>query len=243
MRTAVQPSKNQLLQQATERRHIELFLEVAGLRAVIEPGDRPDCVLVLPGRRVGLEHGELYDEDLQAHRPHLQRLEEALHSEMEARGLALRVHVDFPARSSYFVSHPREVKPLARRIAALAAAVEAMRHPEIVIEGEDLSASGIEGPSRLAFRRWERPSVRTHGGPFQGEGAQRVVEAVRRKEAKLSGYARDRSVSQLWLLLVTGESITQTVASLLIEDLRIESRFDRVYVLDARDRRLLCVKE
>jgi hypothetical protein len=243
MRAAAQPSKNQLLQQATERRHIELFLEMARLRAVIEPGDRPDCVLVLPGRRVGVEHGELYDQDLQAHRPHLRRLEEALQAEMKARSLALHIHVDFPARSSYLVSHPRELKPLARRIAELAARVGRAPDPELVIEGAALTAAGIQGPSRLAFRRSDRASVRMHGGPFQGDGAHRVIEAVRRKEAKLSGYARDLSLSQLWLLLVTGESITQTVASLLIEDLRIESRFDRVYVLDARDRRLLCVKE
>jgi len=39
-----QPSKNLLLQKTTERRHIELFLELAGLRATIELGDRPDCV-------------------------------------------------------------------------------------------------------------------------------------------------------------------------------------------------------
>ena len=34
-----QPSKNLLLQKTTERRHIELFLELAGLRATIELGD------------------------------------------------------------------------------------------------------------------------------------------------------------------------------------------------------------
>lgn len=242
MRAAAQPSKNQLLQQATERRHIELFLEMARLRAVIEPGDRPDCVLVLPGGRVGVEHGELYDQDLQAHRPHLQRLQESLQSEIEGRRLALQIYVDFPARSSYLVSHPREVKPLARRIADLAADVARTPGPELVIEGDALSASGIAGPSRLAFRRSDRAAVWMRG-TFQGDGAHRVIEAVRRKEAKLSAYARDPSLSQFWLLLVTGESITQTVASLLIEDLRIESRFDRVYVLDARDRRLLCVKE
>ena len=241
MTAATQPSKNQLLQQATERRHIELFLAMAGLRAVIEPGDRPDCVLVLPDGRVGLEHGELYDEDLQAHRPHLRRLEDALRAEIEARSFAIEIHVDFPARSSYLVRHPRELKPLAGRIADLAAGVDRAKALELVIEGEDLCACGIEGPSRVAFRRSDRASVRMQGGPFQGDGAQRVIDAVRRKEAKLSGYARDPSLLKLWLLLVTGESVTQTVASLLIEDLRIDSRFDRVYVLDARDHRLLCV--
>jgi len=242
MSTATQPSKNQLLQQATERRHIELFLEVSRLRAAIELRDRPDCVLMLAGRRVGLEHGELYDQDLQAHRPHLRRLEEALGSEMETRGLDVHVHVHF--RSSYLVSHPRELKPLARRIADLAAAarVKLARQAEVEIEGDELGALGIEGPNRLTFRRSNRASVQMHVGPIEGEGAHRVVEAVRRKESKLSGYARDASISQHWLLLVTGESVTQTVASLLI-DLKIESVFDRVYVLDARDRKLLCLKE
>jgi len=242
VRTVPLPSKNQLLQQATERRHIELFLEVARIQAEVELRDRPDCVLVLPDGRVGLEHGELYDQELQAHRPHLERLEEALRAELEARGLRLHVHVEFPGRSSYLVSHPRELRPLSRRIADLAAQLSVQRESEVAVDGEQLSAWRIEGPSRIAFCAAESASARTQRGPIEGEGARRVLEAVRRKEAKLPAYARDARISQLWLLLVTGESLTQTVASLSIEDLRVESRFDRVYVLDARDRRLLCLQ-
>ena len=238
MSTVPLPSKNQLLQQATERRHIELFLQVARIRAEVELRDRPDCVLVLPSGRVGLEHGELYDQELQAHRPHLQRLEEAVRSGLETRGLRLRVQVDFPGGSSYLVRRPRELRPLARRIVDLASAAgpRLARAPEVAIEADELEAAGIEGPNRIAIRGSDRPSVRTHAGPVDGEDAQRVLEAVRRKESKLSAYAEDARISQLWLLLVTGESLR-------IETLRIESRFDRVYVLEARARRLLCVRE
>ena len=242
-----QSSKNLFLQKDTERRHIELFLELAGLRATIELGDRPDCVLVLPDVRIGLEHRELYDQRLQANRPHLQRLRDILQGELEARGLDLHVQVHFPALSTYLVTHPRRVAPLARRIADVAATsdVESAPDSEVVIAGDELAQLGIEGPRLLAFQRFaghSGPSVQMQGGTIEGEGAHRVVEAVRSKEAKLSGYARDASISRLWLLLVTGESITQTVVAMRIEDLQIESQFDRVYVLDARDRRLLCVK-
>ncbi|HET7786658.1 MAG TPA: hypothetical protein VFL36_11865 [Myxococcales bacterium] len=233
---ASRPSKNLLLQKATERRHIELFLELAGLPARTEFGDRPDCVLVFPGGRIGLEHRELCDQRLLAHGPHLQRFRESARGELEARGLDVRVQVQFPALSTYFLEHPRRVAPLAREIADLAAAAVA---PAVV--GEDgLRALGIEGPVRVVVQRsGEGPSVQTQSGPadFEAEGAHRLFEAVRSKEAKLSAYACE--VSRVWLLLVTGESAAQPAAG--IENLHIESRFDRVFVLDARDRRLLCV--
>jgi hypothetical protein len=240
---ATRPSKNLLLQQATERRHIELFLELAGLVAETEFGDRPDCVLVLAGRRIGLEHRELYDQRVQAHGPHLQRFREFLQGELEARGLDLHVQVQFPALSTYFVAHPRRVLPLAREIADLAAARDD-GHTPAVIAARELLTLGIEGPTLVTFQRFEGecgPSVQTQSGPadFEAEGAHRVVEAVRSKEAKLPGYSCDATISRLWLLLVTGETVAQTAIG--IENLRIESRFDRVYVLDARDRRLLCV--
>jgi hypothetical protein len=195
---------------------------------------------LLPGRRIGLEHRELYDQRVQAHGPHLKRFREFLQGALEARGLDLHVQVQFPALSTWFVAHPRRVLPLAREIADLAA----VRGPA-VIASEELFALGIEGPLLVVFQRFDGeggPSVQTQSGVagFEAEGAHRVVEAVRSKEAKLSGYACDGSISWLWLLLVTGESVAQTATG--IENLRIESRFDRVYVLDARDRRLLCVK-
>src|SRR5262249_23176336 len=132
--------------------------------------------------------------------------------------------------------------PLARRIADLAAALrwQLADEPEAAIEGDALVSSGIAGPSRVCFRRSDRASVRTQDGPIEGDGAHRVLEAVRRKESKLSAYVREARISQLWLLLVTGDGIGQSPP---IEDLRIESRFDRVYVLDARDRRLFSLKE
>ena len=178
------------MQKATERRHIELFLELAGLPAQTEFGDRPDCVLVLPGGRIGLEHRELCDQRLLAHGPHLRRFREFAKSELEARGLDVHVQVDFPARSTYFVEHPRRVGQLAREIADLAAAAVA----PAVVGGDELSALGIEGPVRVVFRRSDGkggPSVRTQGGPTDSEadGAHRLFEAVRSKEAKLSAYA------------------------------------------------------
>lgn len=240
---AARPSKNLSLQKDTERRHIELFLDLAGLSAGLEFGDRPDCVLVLQGRRIGLEHRELYDQDLQASRPHLRRLGGILESELEARGLPLHVQIQLPPRSAWLVAHPRRFAPLAQRIADFAAG-SVLPGVEVVISGEQLARLGIEGPRLVALQRPDgrsRPSVQIEGGPIEGEGAHRVVEAVRSKEAKLSGYAREASLSRHWLLLVTGETLMQTVAAMRIEDLRIDSQFDRVYVLDARERRLLCV--
>ena len=220
-------SKNRLLQQATERGHIELFLELARLPATVELGDRPDCILVLPNRRVGLEHRELVDESVQAHGPHLRRLEERLLAELRARALRVHAQVEFPG--SYLVDHSRQMRPLARRIADLAA-------PSRAFGAEQLRALGMAGPRRIVFHAAEEASVEVHGGPVNGDIVPSLLAAVRSKESKLDGYARDPRISQLWLLLVAGETRA-------IGDLRIESRFDRVYVLDAPERKLLSVKE
>jgi len=96
-------SKNQLQQQETERRHVERFLELLSLKAVIEPGDQPDFVLGIDQRRVGLEHSELYDQGLQENRAHVKRFEKTLVEEMRTRGVA----ADFDVVIYFAASGPR----------------------------------------------------------------------------------------------------------------------------------------
>src|SRR5205085_3041729 len=108
---AGRPSKNLSLQKDTERRHIELFLALARLRASLEFGDRPDCVLVLAGRRIGLEHRELCDQDLLWTRPHLKRLGSNLKAELEARSLPLHVRVHLTPHSSWLGAPPSRFVP------------------------------------------------------------------------------------------------------------------------------------
>jgi hypothetical protein len=231
------PSKNLSLQKDTERRHIELFIELAGLRAGLEFGDRPDCVLLLAGRRIGLEHRELCDQDLLWTQPHLKRLSGILKAELEARELALHVRVHLPPRSTWLAAHPSRFVPLARRIAGLAGQSGAER----MIFGEDQLA--MEGVGLVAVQRLEKGSCATaqiEGGPVEDELAHRVLEAIRAKEVKLSAY--DANLSRCWLLLVTGDTLTQPMDAMRIEGLDVRSRFDRVYLLDAGEPRLLCLQ-
>ena len=239
---AGQLSKNLSLQKDTERRHIELFLALAGLRASLGFGDRPDCVLVLAGHRIGLEHRELCDQDLLWTRPHLKRLGSILKAELEARGLPLHVRVHLPPHSRWLGAHPSRFVPFARRIAELAA----RSGTDGVIAGEEqLVGLGIEGLKLLAVQRLDdgsRPAAQIEGGPVEADPAHRILEAIRSKEAKLSAYARDANLSRHWLLLVTGDTPAQPVAAMRTEGLRVQSRFDRVYLLDAGEPRLLCLQ-
>ena len=86
---------------------------------------------------------------------------------------------------------------------------------------------------------WDQPMLT---GEFNAQGVTRVLEAIRSKEAKLSAYARDANLSRHWLLLVTGDTPTQPVAAMRTEGLRVHSRFDRVYLLDAGEPRLMCLQ-
>lgn len=231
------PSKNLSLQKDTERRHIELFLALAGLRAGLEFGDRPDCVLLLGGRRIGLEHRELCDQDLLWTQRHLKRLGAILEAELEARKLPLHVRVHLPPGSPWLVAHPSRFVPLAQRIAALAARSGADR----MISGEDPLT--IDGVGLVTCHRLEEgsfPTAQIESLPVKDEPADRVLEAIRSKEAKLSAY--DANLSRYWLLLVTGDTLTQAMDAVRIEGLHVASRFDRIYLLDAGEPRLLCLQ-
>ncbi len=143
------PPKNELEQRATERRHLEAFLEIAGIRAVIERhGGQPDFVLVLEGRRIGLEQRELTEEDLAANAPNLAWLEKALAQELRQRGLDWDLHVGVSVNAtSPFFRKCRELEDLVPRLAAFAAerGPTATREKPLQVLARDLNALGIVG--------------------------------------------------------------------------------------------------
>ena len=61
-----------------------------------------------------------------------------------------------------------------------------------------------------------------------------MIEAVRGKEQLLRAYAGDASLEEIWLLLVTGDAWQQATDSELTEQTRVETAFDRVYLMDLR---------
>lgn len=115
---------NRAAQEQTEQRHIGAFLAAAGIRAdLVEYRDRPDAVLVVAGRRIGLEHRELTEEDLAGNQRNLVLLEKCIVEEMKRLGVPgdILVAVSVDATADYFRKR-RQVEALARNIAASATA-------------------------------------------------------------------------------------------------------------------------
>jgi hypothetical protein len=76
-------------------------------------------------------------------------------------------------------------------------------------------------------------------GPFAAvqpfwwaDGREMVRAAVRAKEQKLGAYREQ--LGEIWLLLVTGATWTQTVDTVLLDGFQLSSSFERVYLLDVR---------
>jgi hypothetical protein len=223
-------SPNRIEQQDTERRHVGAFLAALHLTPAIEPGDQPDFVLVFDGRRVGLEHSELYDEGLQKNRALVQRFEALLGEEMRARGVTadLDVNIYFAAPSTFFADNPSAMRPLAAQLA------------EAVVVAQPTVRVGAQttvtvGPATVRIHRIRNLTEGPFGivQPFWwADGKEMVRAAVRAKEQKLDAYREQ--LGEVWLLLVTGETWTQTADSVLLDGFQLSSSFDRVYLLDLR---------
>lgn len=233
--------RNRAEQLATEARHVARFLELAGLAAKPIPGDRPDVVLVMGGRRIGLEHQELTEEDLASTSSNLTWLEEQLGTELRRRGADRDLHVAIMVNAaSPNFRRRRDLGELASRVADLAMerAQGVTRAKELRLLSRDLRPLGIVGPDVVYLSRtsgaWEGP-LATVQPSFWGPGDSGVVEAIGRKEKLLPAYAAaDPSLEEHWLLLVTGEGYEQATDPILTEGARVATQFARVYLMDVR---------
>jgi hypothetical protein len=231
---------NREAQEETEARHVGRFLQVAALDAKDIPGDRPDRVLVIDGRRIGLEHQELTEEDLARNEPNIDWLEEALTAELLRLGIGqdLSVGVGVDAAAPFF-RRRRDVTELVRRLGAFAAERAMAIPPEGTLElsAAQLAVHGIIGPRFVSLSR-----VAGSGGGhafvsrgFWGPGDSAIEAAVRRKEELLPAYAAlNPCLEEFWLLLVTGDRWEQATDSALAEWTSISTGFARVYLLDLR---------
>ena len=229
-RTELMASSNRIEQLDTERRHVEAFLAALHLTPAIEPGDQPDFVLVLDGQRVGLEHSELYDEGLQKNRALVKRFEALLAEEMRTRGVTadLDVNIYFAASSTFFADNPSAMGPLAAKVAGAVMVVQ----PAVRLGTQ---TTVTVGPAIVRIHRIRNLTEGPFGvvQPFWwADGKEMVRTAVHAKEQKLDAYREQ--LGEVWLLLVTGETWTQTADSVLLDGFQLSSSFDLVYLLDLR---------
>lgn len=232
--------RNQAEQRATEERHLLAFLERAGLEAPWTHGDRPDFVLELDGRRVGLEHQELTEEDLASTAGNLTWLENELRDELVRRGadrdLAVGLGVEAAAPT---YRRRRDLEELVSNLADLAheRAPAVTRERPLQFLARELVPLGIRGPTFVHLSRTTGAAVGpiiSVGRGIWGPGEDGVVEAIRAKEDLLPDYRAASGLEEQWLLLVTGDTYAQATDSALTEWIRERTLFARVYLMDLR---------
>lgn len=225
-------------QRATERAHIVEFLRLAEMDDLegVTFDDSPDAVLTIGGRRVGLEHRELEEEVLRANDVNLRDFEDLLLHELERLGVRLFVGIGLSADAPQFRKR-RDVEALARRVTAWARdhVSEAPLRPSPAW----LHKHGFPELVLLSIEPSDEPEAVVTPAAW-GPGATSVLPAIRAKEVKLARYRA--TVTEAWLLLVTGATWTQMTDIALTTGLEVESLFEAVYLLDLRESRVQCLK-
>lgn len=217
-------------QRETERRHIAMFLQLAGLAASsLEQGDAPDAVVTIGGRRVGLEHAELVQEDIATNKVNIDALVPLVTRRLASLGVRLHVRLTLSDASAPMFRKRRKLEEFAARVARLAKSHQA--NAALQTGGHSVRKHGLRHVVMFTLFPSDQP---TASGlvVIRGHGVPGVRDAVKRKDAKIARYREN--VDQVWLLLVTGEHWTQPTEWFLTRDLQIESAFDAVYLLDVR---------
>lgn len=232
-----------------ERKDLQLFIEMIGgiAESQCEFSDRPDVVVKMDSRVIGIEHTRLYREDkdipsgrqlLPQQRLHSQIVDEARQQFRRKHQTPLLLYVEF---NEPFNSTKNEIEKLA---SALASAVEWSLHEHRPPDGEvvwvwqwQAERRGIpwSGAIRdfcycIVTPEFESWSPR-YGYAVPGVSIDLIEERLRDKESRLDEYRRN--CDEVWLLIVTD---TGTPASHFevpdpVVSTTYATGFDRVYLL------------
>lgn len=228
-------------QKEKERRQVRLFLSCAGLHAEVLETEPPDFVLSIEGEKIGLEVRDLTDRFLMAsHANTERRVEEQLREAVlkMKRPVALTISL----RENLVAFRKREViNSFVDRVRwYIQGADEHSEEVKIQItDRAHLNAIGLTEVAAFAITTLslgEHPLVSVSQIIMGFGGDTSLIEVAHAdKEPKLDKYRRNTGTSRQWLLLVTGENLSQPlIFKGISEDFRITSGFERIYVLDAR---------
>ena len=206
-----------------------------------QQGERPDFVLRVGDRRVGLEHTELEEELLGRAAARITAFETALIDELRSLGGAEDFDVAviaFEGGSRFAGVGRKETARAASVIAKLItrAIADAKPGEDIRVDAAAVAALRIGGIQSVVLHRIEglRGPLCYVQKSYWAAGEAEVLLAIRAKEALLPEYRADASLSEVWLLLVTGDRLSQTADLLMVQDAWFASDFERVYLLDVR---------
>lgn len=240
-----------------ERKDLELFIQMLDgiAESQCEFSDRPDLLVNIDSRVIGIEHTRLYREDdaipsgrqfLPQERLHWKIVDEARQQFRRKHQTPLLLYVEF---NEPFNSTKNEIEMLA---STLAIAVEWSLHEPRPPDGEIVEVwqwqaerRGIPWPNGIRHFNYctVRPEFElwgpSYGYAVPGVRVDLIEDRLRDKESRLDEYRR--SCDEVWLLIVTdaGTPASHFGVPSCVFARTYSTAFDRVYLLTLLHRQLV----
>jgi hypothetical protein len=230
-------SDRQKAKKEAEAAAVRELVHLCNLPVVGEPvaGESPDFRLELSsGARVGLEVTELADPRIAEGAAANQRLEAALTDRLRREDLHVAIHLGVPEGFAPLLA-PGDV--LRQHVDALVSLVRVHLQERRGDKKYTLDELRPFGVSYLADVTVREGSFVTIGHRASGRRSPFVQGCIDAKSSKAATYRARLDVSELWLLLLAGVGFRSGVWSAEIEGQVFASAFDRIFCLDAFEKR------
>ncbi len=251
-------------ERALSKRKVELalleeFLVLEGISheeivPVDPPSDPLDFIVTLAqGNRVGIELVGVDNKEQRRNNSLIDgHIVPGIARGLKERGVAVSVQLMWKQGLTRFAEEPKRIDSFIRSALDLVCQKAPNVGDEDVVlsvldedEERQLCAHGLNDVDSLAIQRVENLNqVSVLSFPLwlsptlDEEGDGPVINVLEKKEMKLAEYRKRAQGGEVWLLIVTGAAFEQHVVASKVETRNAQTGFDRVYLLDLRERRV-----
>lgn len=234
-----------------EQKHLDHFLALQGIRPeAVRVGDPLDFILDLgDGRRVGVELVGV-DNDAQIKNNLMaDRLAQKVDAALREKGFVIQVQLLWKFDLIRFSENDKRINVFLNNLMAVINKEAPFLGDDAFVLSDDeenhqLQDLDLSELSDLVLQKMEHltePEVLSISMAW-AKGESGFMAALRDKEDKLPAYRRILGDGDVWLLFVTGSRFEQNVYASLVKERELQSKFDRVFLLDLRDETVVTLK-
>ncbi len=227
-------------QKQKERHHLDMVLSCTGIHAEVEESERPDFILTLDGRKVGLEVRVLSHNAMKTSQANCERhVKPQLQAFLKNLARPLGVSVSLRENLTLFVQDTKAINGFVKKLCSYITD-SLTKHGTVTISTSNralLSKLGFTELAALAISELEtgeQPYVSIAPVIMHlGSDTTMIRAALEEKELNLAEYQRETGTPQQWLLLVTHEDLSQPISAETVPTaVLFKTGFERIYVLD-----------
>lgn len=237
---------------AREQEHLDRFLALQCIRPdAIRAGDPLDFILDLGGgRRAGVELVGVDDEAQRKNNAMVERhIAQKVDAALREQGYVLQVQLIWKFGLAQFSEDPKRIRVFLDKLMAVINKEAPSLGDDALVLSDDEKDQQLQGLdlaelSDLVLQKMDHltePEVLSIPMAW-AHGESGIVKALRDKEDKLPEYRRILGNGEVWLLFVTGARFEQNVYASLVKERNMQSKFDRVFLLELRDETVVTLK-